>query len=140
MSCCCNMDKSLEAAARGREYWLERRLDEYDTVLLLPHADAELNALLLQSLRTRLTQGGAVRAAVLAVEAVEVSPLYDVEIISGELARCILSLYTLYAYTDKLIVGSFTWPAGRKLNNLLQSGVATAQALADTVVSVGARN
>jgi hypothetical protein len=130
------MDSAVDWARRGREYWLERRLDEYDIVLLLPHADAELNGFMLRALRARLGRGG-LRAVVLAVAAVEESPLYETEPISDDISQCILTLYSMYAFTSRLIVGSFTQPSGRKLKNLLDSGVATALELADTVVFAG---
>jgi hypothetical protein len=36
-----------------------------------------------------------------------------------------LLIYSLYAFTDKLIIGSFDLPHGRKLRNFLDSGIAT---------------
>ena len=131
------MDNPVDRARCGREYWLERRLDDYDVILLLPHRDADLNGLMLQGLQTRLERSGTMRTVVLAVDSVEQNPRYIVEMISDDMAECIVTLYSMYAFTDRLIVGSFTLPPGRKLQNLLDSGVATASALADTVVFAG---
>lgn len=131
------MDNSVDRARRGREYFVERHLGEYDVILLLPHGDAELNGLMLQSFLARLERCGSARAIVLAVAPIEQNSHYIVEIVSEDLAKCIITLYSMYAFTDRLIVGSFTLPPGRKFQNLLNSGVATASALADTVVFAG---
>ena len=55
-------------------------------------------------------------------------------IIEGEQAEEILKLYSLYAFTDKLIIGSFDLPYGRKLRNLLDSGIATKDELINDVI------
>ena len=55
-------------------------------------------------------------------------------IIEGEHARDLLVLYSLYAFTDKLIVGSFDLPHGSKLRNLLDSGIATEDELINGVI------
>ncbi|MDR2089459.1 MAG: hypothetical protein LBP73_08900 [Clostridiales Family XIII bacterium] len=45
-----------------------------------------------------------------------------------------MELYSLYAFTDKLIVGSFDLPHGRKLRNLLDAGLATEEELINDVI------
>jgi hypothetical protein len=48
-----------------------------------------------------------------------------------------LALYSLFEFTDKLIIGSFISPSGRKLLNLLDSGVATEDDLINDVILGG---
>jgi hypothetical protein len=55
-------------------------------------------------------------------------------VIQGEEALQILSLYSLYEFSDKVIIGSFDEPHGRKLRNLLDSGIATEETLIDDVI------
>lgn len=55
-------------------------------------------------------------------------------IIEGEAARQILALYSLYEFSDKIIIGSFDEPYGRKLRNLLNSGVATEEELINEAI------
>jgi hypothetical protein len=44
------------------------------------------------------------------------------------------SLFSLYVFNDKLIIGSFDFPSGRKLRNLLDSGIATEDELINDVI------
>jgi len=55
-------------------------------------------------------------------------------IVEGEQAEQLLNLYSLYAFTDKLIIGSLDLPHGRKLRNLIDSGVATEVELINDVI------
>jgi len=55
-------------------------------------------------------------------------------IIEGERAIRLIKLYSLYAFTDKLIIGSLDLPYGRKLRNLLESGIATEDELINDVI------
>ena len=55
-------------------------------------------------------------------------------IIEGSQAEQLLKLYSLYSFTDKLIIGSFDFPYGRKLRNLLNSGVAAEEELISDVI------
>ncbi|MDR3165269.1 MAG: hypothetical protein LBU13_06795 [Synergistaceae bacterium] len=43
-------------------------------------------------------------------------------------------MYSLYEFSDKVIIGSFDEPHGRKLRNLLDSGIATEETLIDDVI------
>ena len=90
-------------------------LDANDFILILPHADARLNAKLRAAFAAKL--GG--RRGLVA---------------EGRRAEALLALYCLYAFTDRLIVGSLDLPPGRKLRNLLTSGIATEQELIDDVI------
>ena len=55
-------------------------------------------------------------------------------VVEGRNAEDLLALYSLYAFTDKLIIGSFDLPHGRKLRNLLDSGIATEEELINDVI------
>jgi len=55
-------------------------------------------------------------------------------IIVGEQASQLLSLYSLYDFSDKIIIGSFDLPNGRKLRNLIESGIATEEELINDVI------
>ncbi|MDR1194543.1 MAG: hypothetical protein LBK98_10355 [Peptococcaceae bacterium] len=112
-------DAAMEIADvdAAREYWLYREIDTFDAVLLLPDSDeawnARLEAAFAAKLRWRGRRGTVIR---------------------GEDARRLLALYSLYEFTDKLIIGSLDAPPGRKLRNLLDSGVASAGTLIDDVI------
>jgi hypothetical protein len=100
----CNFDKTCLA-------WCESEIDHYDFVMLLPHENPRLRAAFIKKLGDR----------------------HGI-IIEGEQAEELLRLYSLYAFTDKLIIGSFDLPYGRKLRNLLESGIATEDELIDDVI------
>jgi len=55
-------------------------------------------------------------------------------IIGGEKASQLLDIYSLYEFSDKIIIGSFDEPNGRKLRNLLESGIATEDELINDVI------
>ncbi len=58
-------------------------------------------------------------------------------VIRGDEARQMLALYSLYAFSDKVIIGSLDEPYGRKLRNLLLSGVASEAELIEDVILGG---
>lgn len=94
-------------------------LDSYDFILIFPH-DNTLN----NKIRSAFTAKLGSRRGI---------------IIEGEPAEDLLTLYSLYEFTDRLIIGSFDLPHGRKLRNLLDSGVATEDELINNVI-LGAMN
>ncbi|MDR2572645.1 MAG: hypothetical protein LBD23_20455 [Oscillospiraceae bacterium] len=55
-------------------------------------------------------------------------------IIAGKQADELLYYYSLYAFTDKIIIGSLDLPHGRKLRNLLECGIATEEELINDVI------
>lgn len=55
-------------------------------------------------------------------------------IVEGEMATELLKLYHLYEFSDKIIIGSFDKPYGRKLRNLLETGVATEYELINDII------
>lgn len=107
-----NMYKEIDVA---KDIWLSRQLDQYDYILLLPDNDKDFSARIRAAFTARL---GSMRG--LALDGYEVNAL--------------LRLYSLYSFTGKLIIGSFDLPTGRKLRNLLESGVATEDELIHDVI------
>ena len=86
-----------------------------DYILLLPHDNPQLNSYIRSTFITKLGHREGV-------------------IIEGVQANEMLELYSLYAFTDKIIIGSFDLPHGRKLRNLLDSGIATEEELIYDVI------
>jgi hypothetical protein len=91
--------------------WLQKLLSDFEFVLLLPSDDQQIQSAFTRKLGNR-------RGAV----------------IQGAEARQLLSLYALYEFSDKIIIGSFDLPHGRKLRNLLDSGIATEEKLINDVI------
>jgi hypothetical protein len=106
---------SRKALDSARSIWASEGIDSADFVLLLPHAEAPLNAKLRSVFASKL---GNRRGTVL----------------EGQKANEVLALFSLYAFTDKLIVGSFDLPHGRKLRNLLDCGAATEDELINDTI------
>jgi hypothetical protein len=52
----------------------------------------------------------------------------------GNVHKPILTLYSLYAFIDRLIIGSFDLPPGRKLRKLIDTGIATEEELIHDVI------
>jgi len=86
-----------------------------DFLLLLPHDDERFNYMLRAAFAQKTA---ALRCAV----------------IEGSQATEIITLYSLYAFSDKLIIGSLDLPHGRKLRNLLDSGYSTETELINDVI------
>jgi len=95
--------------------WTDNNLDGVDYVLLLPQDDVRLNTLLRSAFAAKLGKRRGV-------------------VVEGRQADELLKLYSIYAFTDRLIIGSFDLPWGRKLRNLLDCGVATEETLIDDVI------
>ena len=109
------LDEVDVLGGNARAIWSACDLDNVDYVLLLPHDDERLNTLLRSAFYAKLSgRRGAV--------------------VDGEPAHVLLGLYSLYDFTDKLIVGSFDMPFGRKFRNLLDSGVAAEEELIGDVI------
>lgn len=93
-------------------------LSKVDLILLLVTADIEFNEKLCTTFTDRLDGRRAV-------------------IIKGKQAEDLLYLYSLYAFTDKLIIGSLDLPYGRKLRNLLDSKIATEDEIINDIILGG---
>jgi hypothetical protein len=108
-------DDTVETANNVLADWLTHVLGANDFILILPDAD------------------GVAKAGIRALFIARLGSRNGI-LIEGELANDLLDLYSLYAFTDKLIIGSFDLPHGRKLRNLLDSGVATEDELINDVI------
>ena len=98
-----------------RNTWNNAHLDAADYILLLPHDDTHLNAQLRAAFKEKLRNRRGT-------------------ILEGRHTDELIALYSLYCFTDKLIIGSFDLPPGRKLRNLLNSGIATEAELINNVI------
>lgn len=95
--------------------WNDKKLDDYDFVLLLPDEADERNACLRAAFEQKLKGRSGV-------------------VIEGQAAAALVHLYELYEFSGKVIVGSFDKPYGRKLKNLLDCGIADAETLINDVI------
>jgi hypothetical protein len=109
------MDECKKRTEEAAAIWKNRVADNTGLVLLLPDGDARLNALF----RSAFTAKLGARAGL---------------VIEGRDAEALLDLYSLYEFTDKLIIASFDEPCGRKLRNLIESGVASEEELIGDVI------
>lgn len=120
------MDTPFLQAERGRAFWLDNSLDVHDIVLLLPGLEEDLTATLLAALDEKMEQMPNASALVLSPVPRPSGKRYIVRAVSGEVIADLLSLYCLYDFSDKLIVGSLDLPPGRKARNLIDSNAAPA--------------
>jgi len=112
--------KELDTLHIARKYWLDNNLDEYDYVLLLPGNDEAVNKCLTATFEATLCGVAGIS-------------------VCGEPARQLTTLYSLYRFSGGVLVGSFDLPHGRKLCNLIDSGIATEDELINDVI-LGAIN
>lgn len=92
----------------------------YDFVLVLPEANAELNGKIETAFIAKLNG----RKGYIANEAE---------------TKEILDLYSLYEFSNNIIIGSFDKPYGRKLQNMLNCQIASEETLINDVI-LGAMN
>ena len=90
-------------------YWLENDLYAYDFVLLLPEMNEKIKEKFLDKLKNR--KGC---------------------IITGDEAKELVELYSLYEFSGNVIVGSFDEPYGRKLRNILK--IASEETIIDDIL------
>jgi len=109
------MKEYNEIVDKARGYWIDEGLDKYDFVLLLPGADEVLNERMKTAFEAKLCGAAGIS-------------------IHGEAARQLTALYSLYNFSDRVLIGSFDEPYGRKLCNLQGSGVATEEELIEDVI------
>jgi hypothetical protein len=92
----------------------------FDFVLVLPESDANLNKKIETAFMSKLNGRKA-------------------HIARGEEANEILGLYSLYEFSNNIIIGSFDKPYGRKLQNMLDCKIASEEMLINDVI-LGAMN
>lgn len=123
--------ESFESARRARSYWIENAFDAYNHILLLPHTDKVLNNAVVAAFCANAARSNAI---ILSRTELRSEICCPVKLVSEEAANDLISLYCMYEFTDKLIIGSFDLPPGRKLRNLLESGAATEDMLINDVI------
>ena len=125
----------------GRRFWIKNKLDKYDYVLLLPEKNFVFSSKVLKAFAYKLDNlvdmGRSVKAVVLSFENIPINNLFEQIIITEVEAYAIISLYSMYKFTGKLIIGSFELPHGRKLKNLIDCGIATEEDLVSEVILGG---
>ena len=97
------------------DFWQKSQLDLFDYVLLLPPQDECLKEIMVELFNFKLGNRRGI-------------------MIEGELAQALIELYSLYAFTDKVIIGSFSEPTGRKLHNLLNVDMSITKGLINDVI------
>lgn len=105
------MLSNVETIKAAVEYWKEKKLDRYEFVLLMITENRMLRSMFIHKLHNR-----------------------NGIIIDGKEAQQLLELYTLYEFSGKIIVGSLEKPFGRKLQNLLNCGIAMEEELINDVI------
>lgn len=136
------MEERIKQAMLGAALWAQYACEDYDIVLLLPQRDDRLNNIMCDCLSRRLRADRAMgrenneqpSAMVLCVEPLDNTDDVVSRVISEDMADSLMTLYCLYEFTDKLIIGSFELPYGRRLQNFIDCGVTTEQRLADGVI------
>lgn len=132
------IEEFINKADTARKYWLESSIEQYEFVLLLPHYNKSINESILNAFIKKLSdqplRGNPKKALVLSVGKIEKGPLYTNRIITEDLAASILTLYGMYAFTDKLIIGSMELPYGRKIKNLLDCGIGSEEGLLNSII------
>ncbi len=134
------MENLVKQAEKARKYWFENLLDEYDYILLLPENDERMNKIMCGAFERKLkviidaNRDRIPKAVVLSRALPETSMYCAAVTVSEEIAEGLLSLYCMFEFTDKLIIGSFDLPYGRKLRNLLNSGITSETELINSVI------
>ena len=110
-----NISSAGGAIEDALDIWHARDYDDIDFILLLPHECERFNTYIKSEFCKKLRgRSGAV--------------------VYGREASILITLYSLYAFTDKIIVGSLELPHGRKLRNLLDTGIATREEIISEVI------
>ena len=100
---------------QGKALWQKKMLSDIDHIMLLLDNDSNFNDRLRYAFSKKLNNRHGV-------------------VFEGQQAHDLLALYCLYSFTNKLIIGSYEFPYGRKLKNLLECGIATEEELINDVI------
>ncbi|MDR1638247.1 MAG: hypothetical protein LBT59_01005 [Clostridiales bacterium] len=128
-----NYDDVLSCALQGRDLWLEKCLDTYSLVVLdcgIPEFE-RLCGRAEEKARANPNEW----IAIVSPRLPALNSCVGIEASDDEIDK-ILGLYSLYDFTPRLAVASLDRPAGRKLGNLLDSGVAALDELIDTILGM----
>ncbi|MDR0570190.1 MAG: hypothetical protein LBG71_03085 [Clostridiales Family XIII bacterium] len=104
-----------QKARQARALWQEHGFGEQGFVLLLPDGDGGFNERVKTAFEAKL--GGRQGISV-----------------SGDEARRLVALYSLYEFSPRVVIGSLDEPYGRKLRHLLDCGIATEDELINDVI------
>jgi len=110
--------QQYELVNKAGAYWQDAGLDEFEHILLLPGSDEGLNDRIREAFVVKLKGSTGLT-------------------IDGETARQLVVLYSLYCFNGKVMIGSFDEPHGRKLRNLIDTGIATEEELINDVILGG---
>ncbi len=102
------IEQRFLAAEKGRQYWKSLCLEEQEYVLLLPEKDEELNGICKKAFNDMLHKQNK-KGRILSVQD---------KTISANQAKELIQLYSMYRFTDRLIIGSKDKPYGRNIENL----------------------
>lgn len=114
--------------------WRQRIADYLaacDKVLLLPERDTSWNAMLVRAFLADCQCAGE-RCEVWSLTALEDVPC---RVLSEQEMRAVVRLYQMYAFTDKLVIGSLCVPCGRLWENLVSSGCIGREELAQIMTA-----
>lgn len=134
------LNRQFDQAQKGRAFWLEHNLDKYHRILMLPEENGPLAVQVMDMLREKpasmqgLTAPNQNLLACLATVSFVQVPGIDWIHVTKEEAEGLLILYSMYEFTDKLIFVSHDQPYGRKLYNLLETGIASEEELTDEII------
>lgn len=127
---------------KAKSFWLDNSMNQNDRILLLPHGNKRLNLELCEIFEEKLNESYDMhnkdsvnyKAVVLSINMVKTSKFYTVHIISEYLMDSILTLFGMYKFTDKLIIGSLELPYGRKIRNLLTCDIGSEKELMESII------
>ncbi len=103
-----DFEEQIRKAVNGKEYW-EHIYKGTEYILLLPEMNENLNYICKCAFQELLKFNDST-GKILSVSDGTISETD---------AEALISLYSLYCFTDRLIIGSLDRPYGRRINNLL---------------------
>lgn len=108
--------------------WI-RQIELYEKILLLPDKENQWNKNFAAKFRIRTIN---MQSLILTID--ETLPGEKLRVIPVLEMQQILKTYQLYEFTDKLIIGSMTFPFGRKWDNLINSRCMTKEQIMDAML------
>lgn len=133
------LNHRFDLVERGLAFWCKNDLDAYSRVLILPDGNGSLASIAMGLLADMQTLPAKDLKPIAIVAAAPISCIPGIVWItaSKDEMDCIITLYSMYEFTDKLVFVSFDKPYGRKLHNLFETGIAGEKELtADVILGV----
>jgi len=127
------MDALFNSIISARTFWLNNNIEQYEHIMLITRTD------IVKSIMLLLSENECDKELLLVLSEFEIpmSPYYSILYISKEIAEGLITLYSMYEFTNRLVIASFDLPHGRKLQNLLDCRVATQEELIRDVILEG---